>query len=157
MDTILGACYFLTCAGMGYNLVKIKLQGDFEEQMKNYREYDLSTERIKVGTDKIDPDGDYIVLAKHKGVNSEAVDEKPDEGDDKTEAAETKSASTKPYFVYTVPSLAPYDPSRYSDTLKVPEEFNLRIEEKCQDLPFEVVFDRKSKPLFFDLDEVPED
>ena len=85
----MGACYFLTCAGMGYNLVKIKLQGDFEEQMKNYREYDLSTERIKVGTDKIDPDGDYIVLAKHKGVSSEAVDEKPDEGEEKTEAAET--------------------------------------------------------------------
>ena len=49
----------------------------------------MSTERIKVGTDKIDPDGDYIVLAKHKGVSSEAVDEKPDEGEEKTEAAET--------------------------------------------------------------------
>ena len=31
----------------------------------------------------------------------------------------------------------------------------MRIEEDCQDLPFEVVFDRKSKPLFFDLDEIP--
>ena len=29
------------------------------------------------------------------------------------------------------------------------------IQEDCQDLPFEVVFERKSKPLFFDLDELP--
>lgn len=46
MDTILGACYFMTIGGMGWNLVKIKLQGDLEADMKGYREYDLSTERI---------------------------------------------------------------------------------------------------------------
>ena len=42
--------------------------------MKGYREYDLSTERIKVGTDKIDPDGDYIVLAKHKKASLEELE-----------------------------------------------------------------------------------
>ena len=66
MDTILGACYFLTVGSLGWNMIKIKMQVDLEEEMKGYREYDLSTEKIKVGTDKIDPDGKYIVLAKHK-------------------------------------------------------------------------------------------
>ena len=46
MDTIMGACYFFALGGMGYNLVKIKLQGDLEDEMKEYREYDLSHERI---------------------------------------------------------------------------------------------------------------
>ncbi len=95
MDTILGACYFMTVAGMGWNMVKIKLQGDLEEDMKQYREYDLSTEKIKVGTDKIDPNGKYIVLANHKAAT------------DKTKA--------EPLFAYTMPHLAPYDPTRYSE------------------------------------------
>ena len=64
---MLGACYFFACGGMAWNLIKIKLQGDLEEDMKAYREYDLSTERIKVGTDSIDPNGKYVVLAKHRG------------------------------------------------------------------------------------------
>ena len=89
----MGACYFFTVAGMGWNLVKIKLQGDLEEQMKGYREYDLATEKIKVGTDKIDPDGHYIVLAKHR----------PSE----------EKTPLEPLFSYTQPHWAPYDPTRY--------------------------------------------
>lgn len=105
--------------------------------MKGYREYDLSTERIKIGTDKIDPDGHYIVLANHKG---------------KTVAG---SASASPIFSYTMPFHAPYDPTRYKDTHKVSDEFKLVIEEECQEVPFEVVFEKKCKPLFFDLPELP--
>ena len=100
MDTILGACYFMTVAGMGYNLARIKLQGDLEEDMKGYREYDLSTEKIKVGTDKIDPDGKYIVLAKHKAVK-----------EDSEEGAQAKT----PFFAYTRPVMAPFDPTRYEE------------------------------------------
>ena len=33
----------------------------------------------------------------------------------------------------------------------------MRVTEECQDLPFEVVFDRRSKTSFFDLEEIPED
>ena len=66
MDTILGACYFLTVSGMSWNFVKIKLQLDLEEDLKNLREYDLSTEKIQIGSDKINPDSQYIVLANHK-------------------------------------------------------------------------------------------
>ena len=100
MDTILGACYFMTIAGMGYNLARIKLQGDLEEDMKGYREYDLSTEKIKVGTDKIDPDGKYIVLAKHKALQ-----------EDSEEGAQAKT----PFFAYTRPVMAPFDPTRYEE------------------------------------------
>ena len=93
MDSVLGACYFITCAGMGWNLIKIKLQGDLEEDMKGYREYDLSTEKIRVDTDKIDPSKNYIVLAKHKG----------------------NPQTTSPFFKYTMPDIAPYDPTRYAE------------------------------------------
>lgn len=96
MDTLMGACYFLTCGGMGWNMVKIKLQVDLEEDMKGYREYDLSTEKIQVGTDKIDPDGKYIVLARHK----------PQQQQEGTPLA-------KPFFSYTKPHWAPFDPTRY--------------------------------------------
>ena len=68
--------------------------------MKNYREYDLSHENIKVGTDKIDPDGKYIVLANHR------ASVKP-EG----EEVETRL----PLFSYTRPCTGTYDPSRYSE------------------------------------------
>ena len=54
------------------NLIRLKLQNDFEEDMKSYREYDLSTEQIKVGTDMIDPYGKYIVLLKHKAASAES-------------------------------------------------------------------------------------
>ena len=73
MDTVLAAAYFMTVGGMGWNLIKIKLQNDYESEIKDYREYDLSHERIKIGTDKIDPDGKYIVLANHKATIAEAT------------------------------------------------------------------------------------
>ena len=96
MDTIMGFCYFGTVVGMGWNLVKIKLQVDFEEDIKGYREYDFSTEKIKVGTDKIDPDGKYIVLAKHR----------PDQ-------AQQPQGAARPFFSYTRACSAPYDPTRF--------------------------------------------
>lgn len=106
--------------------------------MRDYREYDLSHEKIKIGTDRIDPEGNYIVLANHRPLL-------------------TESTPTKPFLSYTMPNYAPYDPSRYSENHKVPSEFTLTIKEECQDLPFEVVFDRKNKSNFFDLAELPED
>ena len=123
--------------------------------MKGYREYDLSTEKIKVGTDKIDPDGNYIVLAKHRPIMTNGS---PD-------------TAVTPLFSYTRPCFAPYDPTRYEEVSpsiltnelsffkgrKLGKEFIMRIEEDCQDLPFEVVFERKSKSMFFDLDELPAD
>ena len=36
--------------------------------LKNLREYDLATEKIRIGTDKIKDDGEYVVLAKHRAV-----------------------------------------------------------------------------------------
>ena len=47
------------------------MQDDFENELKDLREYDLSYEKIKVGVDKID-DGKFIVLANHKGVKPKA-------------------------------------------------------------------------------------
>ena len=106
--------------------------------MKAYREYDLANERIKVGTDSIDPNGKYVVLAKHRG-------QEP-----------AKDTIAKPFFSYTMPRSAPYDPTRYSEGIKLKEEFSLSITEECQDLPFEVVFDKRSKVTnFFDLEELP--
>lgn len=98
METLLGISYFAAVGGMGWNLAKIKLQGDLEADMKEYREYDLSTEKIKVGTDKIDPDGNYIVLAKHRPAG---------------EPSQPKNVDKTQFFSYTKPHYAPYDPTRY--------------------------------------------
>ena len=105
---MMGACYFLTIGGMAWNLIRIKLQGDLEEDMKEYREYDLSHEKIKLGASESDQK--YIVLANHKA-NSE----------------ENKT----PLFEYTEPSYAPYDPTRYLENHKIRKEFSLTIKEEC--------------------------
>lgn len=66
LEKILLGCYILSLGAMTRNLIRIKYQNDFEEEIKRYREYDLATEQIKVGTDQIDANGNYIVLIKHK-------------------------------------------------------------------------------------------
>lgn len=76
------------------------------------------------------------MLANHKGV------QKPE---------------ASPFFAYTMPRLAPYDPTRYQENIKVRDEFSLQIKEECQEMPFEVVFEKKSKPVFFDLNEMPQE
>ena len=50
------------------------------------------------------------------------------------------------------------DPVRYFEAkIGKNEEFSLKFEEPKQDHPFEVVFERKSKSIFFEVDEVPEE
>ena len=95
MDTILFASYVLSLSAITVNLIRAKLQDDFEAELKTLREYDLSHEKIKVGTDKIDPNGKYIILANHKG-----------KGADTEEMA-------KPLFVHTIPFANILDPVRY--------------------------------------------
>lgn len=56
-----------------------------------------------------------------------------------------------------MPCFAPYDPTRYNENLKLKSEFSMTIKEDCQEMPFEVIFDRKSKTNFFDLNELPKE
>ena len=128
MDTLMGACYFFTVAGISYNLMKIKLQIDLEEDLKNLREYDLSTEKIRVGTDKIIADQQYIVLAKHKSPAKASVDQNTKE----------EPKLSLPLFSYTQACSAPYDPTRYMEGQKLKEQFSMVIDEDIQDMPFEV-------------------
>ena len=65
MDQILFASYLLSLSAITINLVRAKLQDDFETELKEHREYDLSYE--KIDSDRINPQKKYIVLAKHKG------------------------------------------------------------------------------------------
>ena len=51
LTNVLLAAYVLSLGVMTRNLIRIKLQNDFEEDLKTYREYDLQTEQIRVGTD----------------------------------------------------------------------------------------------------------
>jgi hypothetical protein len=44
LEKFLAACYLLSLGAMARNLIKIKLQNDLEEEIKKYREYDLSTD-----------------------------------------------------------------------------------------------------------------
>ena len=66
LEGLLASCYLLTLAAMTRNLVRIKLQNDFEEEIKRYREYDLATDPIKPGDEEVDLDGNYVVLVNHK-------------------------------------------------------------------------------------------
>ena len=66
METLLFAIYAGAVSAVSINLIRMKFQVDMEEEIKKLREYDLSTEKIKIGTDKIDDDSEYVVLAKHK-------------------------------------------------------------------------------------------
>ena len=129
-------------------MVRAKLQDDFENEIKECREYDLANEKIKIGTDKIDPNAKYIVLANHKGQKQETT--KDDE--------KVNAESAEPIFVYTVPYANVLDPVRYFQTkLKRRQAFTLTIDEPKQDLPFDVVFENRAKPIFFELDEIPKD
>lgn len=66
LEKLLGACYLLSLGVMARNLIRIKLQNDFEEELKKYREYDLSTDKILRKGDETDLRGKFVVLAKHK-------------------------------------------------------------------------------------------
>ena len=63
------------------NMVKMKYQVDMEEEIKKLREYDLATEKIRIGTDLVKDDGEYIVLAKHKGRSSKGDQDGDKEGE----------------------------------------------------------------------------
>ena len=57
--------YALGVAAITYNLTKVKLQDDFEADVRKLREYDFSHEKIEVETNpKISQDS--IILVKYK-------------------------------------------------------------------------------------------
>ena len=97
MDHVLFASYLLSLSAITINLVRAKLQDDFENDLKDLREYDLSYEKIKVGVDSLDPDGKFIVLVNHKGK--------------KTSGEEGEKAA--PLFAHTIPYANILDPVRY--------------------------------------------
>ena len=66
LESLLATCYLLTLGAMARNLIRIKLQTDWEEEIKKYREYDLSTDPIQPGREHADMNGTYVVLFKHK-------------------------------------------------------------------------------------------
>lgn len=46
IEGLLATCYLLTLGAMARNLIRIKMQTDWEEEIKKFREYDLSTDLI---------------------------------------------------------------------------------------------------------------
>ena len=100
MDHVLFASYLLSLSAITVNLIRAKLQDDFENDLKDLREYDVSYEKIKVGVDRLDPDGKFIVLVNHKGK--------------KTSGEEGKEATLpSPLFAHTIPYANILDPVRY--------------------------------------------
>ena len=63
MESLLGVIYFGCVGAITRNLINIKLQVDYEEELKQYREYDLSYEKIKTDVDDLSADGQFIILA----------------------------------------------------------------------------------------------
>ena len=64
MDSIIFASYLLSLSAISVNLIRAKLQDDFESDLKDLREYDTSFEKIKPTVDKITT-GKFILLVKH--------------------------------------------------------------------------------------------
>jgi len=102
VDTILFGTYLVSVGAIGYNLIRAKLQDDWEEEIKKLREYDLSTEQIKTAVDKLD-DGEFIVLADHKAIVN-AVEEGGEEN---------LAGVPKPLFSQTIPYANLLDPTRF--------------------------------------------
>ena len=86
IGSLLFASYIFTVGSIGWNFVKIRLQDDFEEQLKALREFDLATEKIDKAVK-----GEYIVLVNHKGVKE----------------------NTAPIYCETVPYANLLDPTRF--------------------------------------------
>ena len=63
----------LSLSAITINLVRSKLQDDLEAELKDYREYDLSYEKLKAVNDYIDPKKKFIILVKHKSKATEGL------------------------------------------------------------------------------------
>lgn len=63
VDSALFACYLLSLSAIGRNLISQKLQNDWEEDLKELREYDLSNERIL--TDRLEEGKNVMLLVSH--------------------------------------------------------------------------------------------
>ena len=104
MESVIFASYILSLSAISVNLIRAKLQDDFENELKDLREYDLSYEKIKLGVDKIE-EGKFVVLANHKGVKPKAED------------GEEAPVPT-PLFAHTIPYANILDPVRYFQVSK---------------------------------------
>ena len=71
LEGFLMACYLVTIGAMARNLIRIKLQNDFEEELKKYREYDISTDPIQPGNEQIELNGKFVVLVKHRATTDD--------------------------------------------------------------------------------------
>lgn len=135
------ASYVLSLSAISVNLIRAKLQDDLEAELKEYREYDLSYEKIKADNDYIDPKKKFIILVKHKG--------KATEGSEKE--------IIEPFYAKTIPYANILDPVRYFETkIGKNEEFAIEVKEPKQEFPLEIIFEKRSKPIFFEVDEIPE-
>lgn len=59
------ATYCFGIGAIGANIVRTKLQNDFEEKIRGLREFDLSTDKIR--TEQLD-DKDVMVLLKSTNI-----------------------------------------------------------------------------------------
>ena len=109
MESVIFASYILSLSAISVNLIRAKLQDDFENELKELREYDLSYEKIKLGVDKVE-EGKFVVLANHKGVKPKAKD-----------GGEVPVPT--PLFAHTIPYANILDPVRYFQVSK-PQMFS---------------------------------
>lgn len=69
LNSILFGTYSLSIGAIIYNLAKIKLQDDFESEIRQYREYDYNNEKLKKQDFLKGKETKCIILAKYKDVN----------------------------------------------------------------------------------------
>ena len=66
LNSALFASYCATLGLLGYNVVKSKLIDDFDRELREYREYDFSHEKLKKDQFQKNKEVNCIILAKYQ-------------------------------------------------------------------------------------------
>ena len=66
INSLLFGTYSLSIGAIIYNIAKTKLQDDFENEIRQYREYDYNNEKLKKEQFQSGKESKCIILAKYK-------------------------------------------------------------------------------------------
>lgn len=143
LESALAACYFVSVSSIVYNIVRAKLQDDWDAQIKELKEFDIQTDRVKVD---LDLPSKVVLLANYVP--------KEEEKTENTEDNDSQKDKTQPIFSESRSFANILDPTRFFETRFTKKtEFKLDFgKESVQDYPLEIQFNRRHKTSFFDLE-----
>jgi len=73
LESALATCYFVSVSSIIFNIVRAKLQDDWDAAIKELKEFDIQTDRVKVD---LDLPSKVILLANYVPKEQEKSDDK---------------------------------------------------------------------------------